>query len=312
VNMTAEPTPLEYIDDGDVELVERAIPITQPDSDLDLSDLKIAFAPRKGGTLPPRIAGYDILKSPEHSELADLGDMKYIKKRGDGDEESNNLKLAGGGLTSIDVGKSPKTHLGKQTSVQESLAGDTRIQITPQHGIESGTLTLGNPFASPSVKSGQTFAEAVRDSLVSLSFASPVRTLTPMCVQKLSKIRGVTTGVKALESPWTAAQNTPEYISTSPTCALNLICYRTGTKGCELHQVQAVLESRFKDKEAFQNKILRNPNLISTDVQFFQALRSVYLQKMCGFWRRAFFLKTLRGIRLLSVSYSIMTPIPII
>jgi hypothetical protein len=96
-------------------------------------------------------------------------------------------------------------------------------------------------------------------------------------------------------------QNTPEYVSKHPKCALNLVCYRAGAKHCELHQIQTVLESRFQDREAFQRAIKESPSLIATDAQFFRALRDVYQQKMCGFWRKALFLKTLRGIRLLSV-----------
>jgi hypothetical protein len=91
-------------------------------------------------------------------------------------------------------------------------------------------------------------------------------------------------------------------INTKPTCSLNLICYRSGTKGCELYQIQTAKQSRFKDEGAFQKALAHNPDLIVNDEQFFYALRNVYLKKMCGFWRRVFFLKTLRGIRLLSVS----------
>jgi hypothetical protein len=104
---------------------------------------------------------------------------------------------------------------------------------------------------------------------------------------------------------WPASQNTPQHVSTHPICALKLVYYRTSS-GCELHQIQTVLESRFKDKESFQNTIVQDSNPISRDEQFFQALRDVYMKKMCGFWRRTFFLKTFRGIRLLSVSSSVM------
>jgi len=97
-------------------------------------------------------------------------------------------------------------------------------------------------------------------------------------------------------------QNTSEYVSKHPKCALNLVCFRGGTKGCELHQIQTVLASRFESKEVFQETITILPFLIYSDAELFQALRNVYRNKMCGFWRKALFLKTLRGIRLLSVS----------
>jgi hypothetical protein len=95
---------------------------------------------------------------------------------------------------------------------------------------------------------------------------------------------------------------TIHYNTSKPTCTLNLVCYRSGSKGCELHQIQTAKRSRFKSEAEFQRMVEETTGLIITDEQFFRALRKVYLGKMCGFWRRVFFLKTLRGIRLLSVS----------
>lgn len=95
---------------------------------------------------------------------------------------------------------------------------------------------------------------------------------------------------------------TVHYDTSKPTCTLNLVCYRSGSKGCELHQIQTAKRSRFKSDADFQRMVDETPGLVVTDEQFFRALRTVYLDKMCGFWRRVFFLKTLRGIRLLSVS----------
>jgi hypothetical protein len=97
-------------------------------------------------------------------------------------------------------------------------------------------------------------------------------------------------------------QNTPEYVSKYPKCALNLVCFRGGTIGCQLYQIQTVLESRFESKEVFQQTITILPSLIYSDAELFRALRDIYQNKMCGFWRNVLFLKTLRGIRLLSVS----------
>jgi hypothetical protein len=109
-------------------------------------------------------------------------------------------------------------------------------------------------------------------------------------------------GGEAANAPGGAGyQNTPEYVSKHPKCALNLVCFRTGTTGCERHQIQTVLESRFDNKEVFQETIKTIPSLIYSDAQFFYALRDVYENKMCKFWRKALFLKTIRGIRLLSV-----------
>ena len=97
-------------------------------------------------------------------------------------------------------------------------------------------------------------------------------------------------------------QNTSEYVSKHPKCSLNLVCFRQGTRGCELHQIQTVLESRFESKNIFQQTVMAVPSLIYSDSELFHALRDVYKKKMCGFWRKALFLKTLRGVRLLTVS----------
>ena len=96
------------------------------------------------------------------------------------------------------------------------------------------------------------------------------------------------------------------YVATKPTCSFNLVCYRSGAAGCELHQIQAAMRSRFEDEATFQKALTKNPELIVTDIQFFKELRDVYQYKMCSFWRRAFFLKTLRGLRLLSVGASFL------
>lgn len=91
------------------------------------------------------------------------------------------------------------------------------------------------------------------------------------------------------------------YDVSRPTCSLNLVCYRSGAGGCVLRQVQAVLESRFADKETFRAALAQNPQLVATDAQLFRALRRAYWKEMSGFWRRHLSLKTLRGLRVLAV-----------
>jgi hypothetical protein len=86
-----------------------------------------------------------------------------------------------------------------------------------------------------------------------------------------------------------------------PTCSLNLVCYRGGSEGCILRQVQTALASRFSSEEAFQTTIKKNPQLIASDEAFFCELRRLYWD-MSGFWRRYLSLKTLRGLRILAVS----------
>lgn len=89
--------------------------------------------------------------------------------------------------------------------------------------------------------------------------------------------------------------------ASKPTCSLNLVCYRSGSSGCKLHQVQVTQSIKFEKTEDFAKAIMADRDLITTDAEFFRALRRAYLSEMCGFWRRFFFLKNLRGFRLLSV-----------
>lgn len=91
------------------------------------------------------------------------------------------------------------------------------------------------------------------------------------------------------------------YDTSRPTCSMNLVCYRGGSGGCILRQMQTALESRFSSKEAFEKMINKDSKLIATDANFFRELRCLY-EDMSGFWRRYFSLKTLRGLRILAVS----------
>ena len=173
-------------------------------------------------------------------------------------------------------------------------------------------ITFEQPISNPGLPSDRqrTSVEekGSQDPSADVSTVSPPSTL----LHKQSFPKDVSEGNFDQPLDWSKYQNTPEYVSTHPTCALNLVCYRTGTKGCELHQIQTILESRFEDKEAFQLAIKESSSLIATDAQLFRALRDVYLQQMCGFWRKALFLKTLRGIRLLSVRPSPPLSFPVL
>jgi hypothetical protein len=86
------------------------------------------------------------------------------------------------------------------------------------------------------------------------------------------------------------------------TCSLNLVCYRGGREGCVSRQVQVIKESLCEDQQEFQDLMKEYPNLIQTDEEFLKRLRNEYRFQMCSFLRRYFSLKTLRKIRLLSVS----------
>ncbi|KAH7119796.1 hypothetical protein B0J11DRAFT_534647 [Dendryphion nanum] len=89
-----------------------------------------------------------------------------------------------------------------------------------------------------------------------------------------------------------------------PTCSLNIVCYRGGTKGCVLRQIQTALKSRFPDDMSFEKTRTRNSQLVTNDEEFFQELRRLYWSEMSGFWRRHLSLKTLTGLRLLTYSPS--------
>lgn len=91
------------------------------------------------------------------------------------------------------------------------------------------------------------------------------------------------------------------------TRSLNLVCYREGQQGCKSHQMQ-VARWRRRDRDASEDDLLRAvagfPLLNVTDEALMQALRRGYENKMCGFWRRIFSLKSLRFVRLRSVILS--------
>jgi hypothetical protein len=45
------------------------------------------------------------------------------------------------------------------------------------------------------------------------------------------------------------------YDTTKPTCSLNLVCYRSGAKGCDLQQIQCILQSKFVTQESFETTV---------------------------------------------------------
>ncbi|OIW24903.1 hypothetical protein CONLIGDRAFT_684805 [Coniochaeta ligniaria NRRL 30616] len=90
------------------------------------------------------------------------------------------------------------------------------------------------------------------------------------------------------------------YDTTKPTCSLNLVCYRSGSRGCDLQQIHCVLRSMYPREESFQSAIASQQQLIYADDQFFREMKQLYTRKMCGLFRRYFSLKTLRAFRILS------------
>lgn len=94
------------------------------------------------------------------------------------------------------------------------------------------------------------------------------------------------------------------YVIDRPTCSINLVCYRSGAKGCSRKQIQCVLRSRFPDEESYEKMVSANGHLMQTDVEFFEEARRLFEHEMCDFFRRWFSLKSLRAFRVLAVELS--------
>lgn len=86
-----------------------------------------------------------------------------------------------------------------------------------------------------------------------------------------------------------------------PTCSINLLCQRDGI--LQKYQVMVISKDQCIGPNEFERLIARNKRLIQTDTQFFKAIKEIYEKKMYGIWRSMFSLKTLREIRLISVSF---------
>ncbi|ORY16486.1 hypothetical protein BCR34DRAFT_584424 [Clohesyomyces aquaticus] len=101
---------------------------------------------------------------------------------------------------------------------------------------------------------------------------------------------------------------TPDFTE-KPTCSLNLVYY---SKTCKVSQIRVTTRGRFSSDESYQKAFSKTPTLISTDEEFFLALRHRYRNEICGFWQRSFGLKSLVRLRLLSYTESARpTPVPL-
>ncbi|KAH7120711.1 hypothetical protein EDB81DRAFT_233269 [Dactylonectria macrodidyma] len=127
------------------------------------------------------------------------------------------------------------------------------------------------------------------------------RSIVPPKRPWLAKAKGTPTDTPAAGDAATSLdeRTLQEHVAKSPTCSLNLVCYRSGTQGCKLRQIQTLNRARLPSDAAFAKALREQTQLVATDVAFFRELRTQYLRHMCSFWRRAFSLKTLRGFRLL-------------
>lgn len=99
--------------------------------------------------------------------------------------------------------------------------------------------------------------------------------------------------------------NNASYDTSKPTCSLNLVCYRSGAKGCDLQQIHCVLLSRLRTLENPLIWLDNNKDLVYNDEQFFKEMRKLYDIRMSSFMRRWFSLKTHKAFRILSVSHSL-------
>lgn len=96
--------------------------------------------------------------------------------------------------------------------------------------------------------------------------------------------------------------NRGHYDITKPTCSLNLVCYRSGAKSCDLQQLHCILRSKFPSSDRFQIVINANKHLVYDDEQFFREMRSLFDIHMSSFVRRWFSLKSHKAFRILAVS----------
>ncbi|KAG9244739.1 hypothetical protein BJ878DRAFT_504823 [Calycina marina] len=103
---------------------------------------------------------------------------------------------------------------------------------------------------------------------------------------------------KVLQNLMSSTFNSEENILKSSSCPLYLICYRTGTTGPEIRAIQAAKQLHHKQCGSAKGGASGSIAVLG-DRELFQAVHDVYLYEMCSIWRRAFSLKTLRGIRLL-------------
>lgn len=110
-----------------------------------------------------------------------------------------------------------------------------------------------NPFGSPSSKQfGALDATCTTAATTQITDSPPISSIATPGDLKPTEFEGrAQTEKETATSP--SPQNTMHYVTTKPTCSLNLVCYRLGARGCELHQIRAVKGSALTKMPSTRN-----------------------------------------------------------
>jgi hypothetical protein len=214
----------------------------------------------------------------------------------------------------IDFGVSEQTDINNSTWVSNDTRSE-RPGLAQQHDqtrpATPGPSNLHPPIGQPPMSSPGLISSADADSSLNTStwVLSPAEPgLVPPVDQKPMTTPGAPSLVPPISQPPMSSPGAvpgslmrSAYDTQRPTCSLNIVCYRGGSKGCILRQIQTALKSRFPNEDGFKSTMSKNPHLIAGDQEFFYELRRLYWGEMCGFWRKYLSLKTLTGLRLLAV-----------
>lgn len=221
-----------------------------------------------------------------------------------------------------------KRSLAVLTSDSKGKGGQAGSDSDSDTGAESSQKS------GPVENSSDTVLETINEELSQNDEETMEETLIPSAERKTKPIPppSLVTPFGIPPTPGLGADNGPnlgfidpeidqegDELSKKPTCSLNLVCYRCGGSGCVSRQILVVSKQRLAKEtdsqsatyQAAVRKFSKDVDLISTDRKLFDTLRNTYRNRMCGFWKRYFSLKTLQRLRLLSfTSSSRPTPVP--
>jgi hypothetical protein len=172
-----------------------------------------------------------------------------------------------------------------------------RVSNQPQEG-------KAEPADNDAIKVSRSSTVAIGDLIPpvsSLPMGSP--SIGGRASPTLDRLDAPTSAPSVQNRPLSGRNGPVYYNTTRATCSLNLVCYRSGARGCDLQQIQCILRYNFSTDESFQTARRANKHLVHTDDEFFREMQRLYKYKMCGFFRRYFSLKTLRAFRVLAVSF---------
>lgn len=213
----------------------------------------------------------------------------------------NEVVACVGSSQALDVTENPTRPLMPPTYITRDHDQDAVQRAKEGETIRPGTLLNGN---TPSTLEPPNAEEAMTTNMRDI--APPVANL-PMCHSPLSVNDSGNPKSDSEPQISPVQEISPDdtgicYNMVKPTCSLNLICYRSGAKGCKLGKVQCILRSRFPDDESFEKAVRADEHLVYNDDLFFSETRRLYNSEMCGVLQRYLSLKTLRSFRILAVS----------